>query len=110
VGVPKDRADEIFDAFFTTKPHGMGMGLPISRSIIESHGGRLWAAANSGPRASFQFVLPAEILDGQEARRPLGAPGPRGRRRDHGRCGFTAPPPQWRADRSLRLSQRAGLF
>jgi signal transduction histidine kinase len=66
VGVPKERADEIFDAFFTTKPHGIGMGLPISRSIIESHGGRLWAAANLGPGASFRFVLPAEILDGQE--------------------------------------------
>jgi C4-dicarboxylate-specific signal transduction histidine kinase len=59
VGVPEKRADEIFAAFFTTKPHGIGMGLPISRSIIESHGGRLWAAANSGPGASFQFVLPA---------------------------------------------------
>jgi C4-dicarboxylate-specific signal transduction histidine kinase len=67
VGVPEERVDEIFDAFFTTKPHGIGMGLPISRSIIESHGGRLWAAANSGPGASFQFVLPAEVLNERTA-------------------------------------------
>jgi PAS domain S-box-containing protein len=58
VGLPANKADEIFNAFFTTKPHGTGMGLRISRSIIESHGGRLWAAANSGRGASFCFSLP----------------------------------------------------
>jgi signal transduction histidine kinase len=68
VGLPAERADQIFDAFFTTKPQGLGMGLSISRSIIESHGGRLWAAANSGPGACFQFVLPTEIGGGQEFR------------------------------------------
>ena len=61
VGLPPHQADLIFDAFFTTKPNGTGMGLPISRSIIESHGGRLWAAANSGRGATFQFTLPSEV-------------------------------------------------
>ena len=61
VGLPPQQADQIFDAFFTTKPDGTGMGLPISRSIIESHGGRLWAAANSGPGATFHFTLPVEV-------------------------------------------------
>ena len=58
VGLPRQQADQIFDAFFTTKPHGTGMGLRISRSIIESHGGRLWAADNSPRGASFCFSLP----------------------------------------------------
>jgi len=58
VGLPPQQADQIFNAFFTTKPNGTGMGLRISRSIIESHGGRLWAA-NKPPRgASFCFTLP----------------------------------------------------
>jgi signal transduction histidine kinase len=58
-GLPPDRADHIFTAFFTTKSYGTGMGLSISRSIIESHGGRLWAGTNSARGASFQFTLPA---------------------------------------------------
>jgi PAS domain S-box-containing protein len=57
IGITPDRADRIFEAFFTTKPQGTGMGLPISRKIIESHGGRLWASANSGRGATFQFTL-----------------------------------------------------
>jgi C4-dicarboxylate-specific signal transduction histidine kinase len=61
VGLPSQQADQIFNAFFTTKPHGTGMGLRISRSIIESHGGRLWAADNSPHGASFHFVLPTKI-------------------------------------------------
>jgi PAS domain S-box-containing protein len=61
VGVPPQQADQIFNAFFTTKVHGTGMGLRISRSIIESHGGRLWAAGNSPRGASFYFTLPARI-------------------------------------------------
>jgi C4-dicarboxylate-specific signal transduction histidine kinase len=61
VGLPPHQADQIFDAFFTTKPHGTGMGLRISRSIIESHGGRLWAADNSPRGASFYFTLPAKV-------------------------------------------------
>jgi PAS domain S-box-containing protein len=61
VGLPAEKADQIFNAFFTTKPQGSGMGLPISRSIIESHGGRLWASANNGGGATFQFTLRAEV-------------------------------------------------
>jgi signal transduction histidine kinase len=58
VGLPQQQADKIFDPFFTTKPHGIGMGLRISRSIVESHGGRLWAEGNSPHGASFSFTLP----------------------------------------------------
>ena len=61
VGLPPQQADQIFDAFFTTKPHGTGMGLRISRSIVESHEGRLWAADNSPRGASFCFTLPTKI-------------------------------------------------
>jgi PAS domain S-box-containing protein len=57
-GLPAEQADQMFDAFFTTKPQGTGMGLTISRSIIESHGGRLWATAHSPRGATFQFTLP----------------------------------------------------
>jgi signal transduction histidine kinase len=57
VGLDPLNAERIFDAFHTTKPGGMGMGLSISRSIVESHGGRLWATANDGPGATFQFTL-----------------------------------------------------
>jgi PAS domain S-box-containing protein len=58
VGLPPQLTEQIFNAFFTTKPHGTGMGLRISRSIIESHDGRLWAADNSPRGASFVFTLP----------------------------------------------------
>src|SRR6202034_4083991 len=63
IGLPSQRADQIFDAFFTTKPHGTGMGLRISRSIVESHGGRLWAAHTSPRGARFAFTLPTKIED-----------------------------------------------
>ncbi len=63
VGFPPEQADQIFRAFFTTKDNGTGMGLPISRSIIESHGGRLWAAGASGRGATFRFTLPATGRD-----------------------------------------------
>jgi signal transduction histidine kinase len=61
VGLPPQQADQIFNPFFTTKPHGTGMGLSISRSIVESHGGRLWAADNSPRGASFYFTLPSKV-------------------------------------------------
>jgi signal transduction histidine kinase len=61
VGLPPE-IDQIFDAFFTTKPHGTGMGLAISRTIIESHGGRLWVVANSGRGAIFNFTLPTMVV------------------------------------------------
>src|SRR5882762_7685234 len=61
VGLPAQQADQIFKAFFTTKFHGTGMGLSISRSIVESHSGRLWAADNPPRGASFHLVLPTKV-------------------------------------------------
>ena len=57
IGLKAESLDHLFEAFFTTKPKGMGMGLAISRSIIEAHGGLLWAVPNEGPGATFQFTL-----------------------------------------------------
>jgi C4-dicarboxylate-specific signal transduction histidine kinase len=57
IGLAPGSAERIFDAFHTSKPAGLGMGLTISRSIVESHGGRLWATANDGPGTTFQFVI-----------------------------------------------------
>jgi PAS domain S-box-containing protein len=59
VGLPAEQADQIYNAFFTTKAQGSGMGLAISRSIVESHGGLLWATANNGRGATLHFTLPA---------------------------------------------------
>src|SRR5882724_4876454 len=59
VGLDAAKMDRLFEGFYTTKPHGMGMGLAISRSIIQAHGGRLWAESNQGPGATFSFSLPA---------------------------------------------------
>jgi len=57
-GLKPEEMDRLFEAFYTTKPHGMGMGLAISRTIIEAHGGRLWAETNQRPGATFLFSLP----------------------------------------------------
>ena len=60
VGLPADNTERIFEAFHTTKPQGTGMGLAITRSIVESHGGRIWATPNQGVGATFHFTLPVE--------------------------------------------------
>jgi signal transduction histidine kinase len=63
VGLPTEKMDQIFSAFFTTKPKGSGMGLAISRSIVESHGGQLWAMPNEGGGATFHFTLPLQATE-----------------------------------------------
>jgi PAS domain S-box-containing protein len=60
IGLDPDKSARIFEAFYTTKPTGMGMGLSICRSILHAHGGRLWATANDGPGTTFHFTLPKE--------------------------------------------------
>jgi signal transduction histidine kinase len=63
VGLPMDTPDTIFEAFVTTKPQGTGMGLAITRSIVDAHGGRVWASANTGPGATFFFTLLADAAE-----------------------------------------------
>jgi signal transduction histidine kinase len=58
-GLDPTKKERIFDAFFTTKPEGMGIGLSICRSIVEAHGGRLWASPNLTQGSTFQFIVPA---------------------------------------------------
>jgi len=62
IGLPGEGPERIFEAFFTTKPQGTGMGLSISRRIIESHGGRLWATPNPGRGTTFNFTLPTAVM------------------------------------------------
>jgi signal transduction histidine kinase len=57
VGIDRENLKKIFDPFYTTKSQGMGMGLAISHSIVENHGGRLWAVPNAGPGTTFQFTV-----------------------------------------------------
>lgn len=65
IGIDLNKIDRIYDAFFTTKPAGVGMGLSISRSIIEAHGGRIWTKRNDGPGLTVQFILPTNGVDSQ---------------------------------------------
>ena len=67
-GLPLGKADQIFDAFFTTKPQGSGMGLAISKSIVESQGGRIWANGDGGRGATFHFTLPAAPAENKPSR------------------------------------------
>ena len=60
VGIEPGKADRLFSAFYTTKPDGLGMGLSICRSIIDAHGGRVWASRNTGPGMTFQFTISAD--------------------------------------------------
>jgi signal transduction histidine kinase len=62
-GLPLGNADQIFDAFFTTKPQGSGMGLAICKSIVESQGGRIWADGDGGRGATFHFTLPVAPVE-----------------------------------------------
>jgi PAS domain S-box-containing protein len=70
IGLPAQSADRLFDAFYTTKEDGMGIGLAVSRSIIESHQGRLWATSNDGPGAAFSFSIP-RATEGSSPRSPI---------------------------------------
>ncbi len=63
-GIDRAQAERIFEAFFSTKPAGLGMGLSVSRSIIEMHGGKIWATSNDGPGATMRFTLPAAVRGG----------------------------------------------
>jgi signal transduction histidine kinase len=69
VGLPLDKTDQIFEPFFTTKRQGTGMGLVITRSIIEVHGGRLWATPNSGRGTTFRFTLPIQVTSRSSTRK-----------------------------------------
>jgi two-component system sensor kinase FixL len=66
-GIPADKLSRVFEPFFTTKPTGLGMGLAISRNIIEAHGGRLWADSNEAGGATFTLTLP--VVEGGEGGR-----------------------------------------
>jgi signal transduction histidine kinase len=71
VGIDQEDLEKIFSAFYTTKSQGMGMGLAISRSIIEAHGGRLWATPNEVAGATIQFSLPLSNKANEFERRSL---------------------------------------
>jgi signal transduction histidine kinase len=66
IGLGKNSAEKVFEPFYTTKHGGMGIGLAVSRSIIERHGGRIWADANDGPGATFCFCVPIDARNETE--------------------------------------------
>jgi signal transduction histidine kinase len=67
IGIPPDRFNQIFDAFYTTKGHGTGLGLSIARTIVEMYGGRIWAENRPGGGAEFRFILPlAQMASGAD--------------------------------------------
>ena len=70
IGLDSQQVERLFEAFYTTKPNGLGMGLSICRSIVEAHGGRLWATPNDGPGTTFQFTLPTEQETKNDAAKP----------------------------------------
>src|SRR5262249_26364691 len=80
VGLPPDGATKLFDAFYTTKADGMGIGLSVSRSIVERHGGKIWAAPNDGPGATFSFSVPRrwELLESDRNAGAAGIPQAKG--------------------------------
>lgn len=85
VGIDPEHATRLFDAFYTTKAGGMGIGLSVSRSIIEHHGGRIWASANDGPGASFSFAIPRaanQHSKGEVGATAVDAPYPTGKTND----------------------------
>jgi signal transduction histidine kinase len=67
-GMDPQKMARVFEAFYATKPGGMGMGLSICRSIVQNHGGRLWAETNDGPGTSFRFTLPRDQREDKDAR------------------------------------------
>ncbi len=69
MGIDPQKADHVFDAFFTTKPQGMGMGLSVCRTIIAAHGGHLSNVANAGTGATFEFTLPAYVVKSENVGR-----------------------------------------
>jgi C4-dicarboxylate-specific signal transduction histidine kinase len=68
IGIDSQNLEKIFDTFYTTKSQGMGMGLAISRSIVENHGGQLWAVPNDGPGVTFEFALPVDAVRPRDLR------------------------------------------
>jgi signal transduction histidine kinase len=70
IGLGPHDSERIFDSFFSTKPGGLGLGLSISRTIVQAHGGRLWARQNNGRGATFHFILPAIEESGQDQTEP----------------------------------------
>jgi signal transduction histidine kinase len=75
MGIQSEKIEQVFQPFFTTKSHGMGMGLALSRTIIEAHGGRIWAENNPTRGATFRFVLPGMPVSAKlESEKGLGKP------------------------------------